>query len=946
MPESNVKMRTLLPPDFHPVLQRWWASRFGEPTAAQIEGWRAIRRGEHTLIAAPTGSGKTLAAFLTAIDAAVARGPGARRAARRGAGHLRLAAEGAVRRHPQEPGRAAARDPTLAEEWATRRSSITAAVRSGDTPQTERAAMLRTPPHILVTTPESLYLLLTAERSREMLKTARVVIVDEIHAVLQSRRGAHLALSLERLDHVCGRKLQRIGLSATQKPIEEVARFLTRRVRASIVDRGHKRTMDLAVEVPRLAARSGDVARGLEGDLRPPGRADRVASHDAHHGEHAAPGRAHGAPAVGAPRRRARRRAPRQPFEGGAAGRRGAAARGQAQGAGGHRVARARHRHRPRRSRLPDLVAAPHRDASAARRPLRPHHRGRAQGPHLPAHARRPHRMRGDGARGARRRARPRRACRTSRSTCSRSRSSPRPRPTRSGTRTRCFELLRGAYPYRNLEQDEFDEVVEMLARGYATRRGRRARADPSRRRQPQAARAQGLAHDRDHERRRDPRGVRLPRAARARRALHRHAERGLRHRIAAGRRVPARQHLVAHPAHRQRRGARRRRAGPAAVDAVLAGRGAGAQRRDERGGLAPARGGRCASCPGPTSRAADGELGAGDRLARAGLRAVARRRGADRGVSRRRQARARRRADRRHARRSSASSTSPAACSSCCTRRSAAASTAPGASRCARSSARASTSSCRRRRPKRASSCRSARRTRSRSKTCSATCTRTPCARRWCRRCSIRRSSRRAGAGAPRSRSRCRATATARACPNQLQRMYAEDLLQAVFPDAAACLDNIQGAREVPGPSAGQSGAARCAGGGDGPARARRSAAAAACAGEIGCVARDTPEPSVLSHELLNSAVYTFLDDAPLEERRTRAVYTRRATEARSADDLGALDPAAIERVREEAWPVANTRRRDARRAAAGGLHRASRELDAALAPRCSSAARANARC
>src|SRR5260221_14714205 len=106
-------------------------------------------------------------------------------------------------------------------------TKITAAVRSGDAPQNDRAAMLRTPPHILVTTPESLYLLLTAERSRNMLKTARVVIVDEIHAVLQSRRGAHLALSLERLDHVCGRKLQRIGLSATQKPIEEVAKFLS-----------------------------------------------------------------------------------------------------------------------------------------------------------------------------------------------------------------------------------------------------------------------------------------------------------------------------------------------------------------------------------------------------------------------------------------------------------------------------------------------------------------------------------------------------------------------------------------------------------------------------------------------------------------------------------------------------------------------------------------------
>src|SRR5207253_6613408 len=125
----------------------------------------------------------------------------------------------------------------LAETMGVPAAKITAAVRSGDTPQSERAAMLKTPPHILVTTPESLYLLLTAERSRKMLATARVVIVDEIHAVLQSRRGAHLALTLERLDHLCGRKLQRIGLSATQKPIDEVARFLTREP-TTIVDRG------------------------------------------------------------------------------------------------------------------------------------------------------------------------------------------------------------------------------------------------------------------------------------------------------------------------------------------------------------------------------------------------------------------------------------------------------------------------------------------------------------------------------------------------------------------------------------------------------------------------------------------------------------------------------------------------------------------------------------
>src|SRR5437016_2509898 len=243
MPQSNVKIRTLLPQDFHPVLREWWTSRFAEPTEAQLDGWRAIRRGEDTLIAAPTGSGKTLAAFLTALDQLL----------REGVEQGGLPDE--VRVIYVSPLKALSADihKNLAiprrEIHALSPVKITAAVRSGDTPQNERAAMLRTPPHILVTTPESLYLLLTAERSRAMLKTARVVIVDEIHAVLQSRRGAHLALSLERLDHVCGRQLQRIGLSATQKPIEEVARFLTQKP-CAIIDKGHRRKMDLAVEVP------------------------------------------------------------------------------------------------------------------------------------------------------------------------------------------------------------------------------------------------------------------------------------------------------------------------------------------------------------------------------------------------------------------------------------------------------------------------------------------------------------------------------------------------------------------------------------------------------------------------------------------------------------------------------------------------------------------------
>src|SRR5467141_3645312 len=246
---------------FHPLVSRWFSETLGEPTRAQAQGWAAIRDRRHTLIAAPTGSGKTLAAFLTALDDLVQDGL---------AGPLpdevrvvyvsplkALSAD--IHKNLAEPRRGIRR---IAEELGLDPPRITAAVRSGDTTQAERAAMLRTPPHLLVTTPESLYLLLTAERSREMLRTVRTVIVDEIHAVIQSRRGAHLALSLERLDHVCGRPLQRIGLSATQKTIEEVARFLKDGAPCSIVDKGHRRRIDLAIEVPKSpleAVMSGEV---------------------------------------------------------------------------------------------------------------------------------------------------------------------------------------------------------------------------------------------------------------------------------------------------------------------------------------------------------------------------------------------------------------------------------------------------------------------------------------------------------------------------------------------------------------------------------------------------------------------------------------------------------------------------------------------------------------
>src|SRR5436305_10875761 len=235
---------------FHPIVARWFQETLGTPTPAQQQGWAAIREGRHTLIAAPTGSGKTLAAFLTALDDLVRESVEAPLP-----DEVRVvyvsplkALSADIHKNLAEPRDGITRL-ALAEGMAPPR--ITAAVRTGDTTPAERAAMLRTPPHILVTTPESLYLLLTAGRSREMLRTARTVIVDEIHAVIGTRRGAHLALSLERLQQVADRPLLRIGLSATQKPIEEVARFLVGGAPCAIVDEGHRREMDLGIEIPR-----------------------------------------------------------------------------------------------------------------------------------------------------------------------------------------------------------------------------------------------------------------------------------------------------------------------------------------------------------------------------------------------------------------------------------------------------------------------------------------------------------------------------------------------------------------------------------------------------------------------------------------------------------------------------------------------------------------------
>ena len=241
---------------FHPAVAAWFDRSFAAPTAAQVQAWPAIQAGRHVLIAAPTGSGKTLAAFLAAIDSLVRQG-----------------LEGGLENGTQvvyvSPLKALSNDikrnleaPLAGIREALREQGlpdvdIRSWVRTGDTPQGERDRARRNPPHIVVTTPESLYILLGSESGRAMLKTTRTVIVDEIHALAPNKRGSHLALSLERLDALCDNRLLRIGLSATQKPIDTVARFLVGTgpsggppPHCTIVDIGHRRARDLALEGP------------------------------------------------------------------------------------------------------------------------------------------------------------------------------------------------------------------------------------------------------------------------------------------------------------------------------------------------------------------------------------------------------------------------------------------------------------------------------------------------------------------------------------------------------------------------------------------------------------------------------------------------------------------------------------------------------------------------
>jgi len=265
---------------FHPAVRAWFERRFPDgPTEAQVGGWPAIGAGRDTLVCAPTGSGKTLAGFLAAID---------------GLYHAHAAGEaieGITRVVYLSPLKALAVDvhtnleeplaeiAEVARDLGYAPAPITVAVRTGDSTSSERQTMIRRPPNLLVTTPESLYLYLTAERSRSTLATVETVIVDEIHALARDKRGSHLALSLERLEAVAARSPVRVGLSATVKPVETAAHLLVGAAKPlpSVVDSGHRRGLRLSLELP-----DGELEAAISGDQLDE-ILDRIAAHVAGH---------------------------------------------------------------------------------------------------------------------------------------------------------------------------------------------------------------------------------------------------------------------------------------------------------------------------------------------------------------------------------------------------------------------------------------------------------------------------------------------------------------------------------------------------------------------------------------------------------------------------------------------------------------------------------------
>jgi ATP-dependent Lhr-like helicase len=915
---------------FHPVVARWFAETLGTPTTAQQLGWAAIREGRDTLIAAPTGSGKTLAAFLTALDDLFQeglRGPLADEVRVVYVSPLKaLSAD--IHKNLAEPRRGIRR---LAEELGLDAPRITAAVRTGDTTQAERAAMLRTPPHILVTTPESLYLLLTAERSREMLRTARTVIVDEIHAVIGTRRGAHLALSLERLEEVtrtAGRRaarsagraspLVRLGLSATQKPIEEVARFLRGQVLnrdlepvdghdsrpdPQIVDEGHRRTIDLGLEIPRSsleAVMSHEVweeyyerLTELIGQHRTTlifvntrRMAERIARHlsdrlgedavTAHHGSLSKEKRLDAEARLRAGQLKAL-----------------VATASLELGIDiGH-------------VDLVCQIGSPHRIATLLQRVGRSGHTvsGLPKGRLFPV-------SRDDLIECAALL----RSVRRGELDCIVAQDAPldvlaqqivAETSCREYGEDELFELVRRAWPYRNMARRDFDAVVRMVAEGFATRRGRRA----------------ALVHrDEVNARLRGRRGARLlaitsggaiPEVADYRVVLEpedtfigtlnedfaiesmagdvfqlgnaswRVLQVGpgvVRVADAKGAppnipfwlgEAPARSDELSRAVSDLRAEVDR------ALESAASGRrppAAGLPDRNCLGWLVSETGMSQGAAEQAIAYLAEGRRALGviptqetlvlERFfdESGGMQLVLHAPFGSR-INKAWGLALRKRFCRQFNFELQAAATEDALLLSLGPQHS------------------------------------------------------FPLADvfRYLHPATARDVLVQAFLDAPVFQTRWRWNTTislavprhrgGRKVPPQLQRMLADDLMAAVFPDAAACFENIPGDRQIPDHPLVDQTIRDClteAMDFDGFA----AVLARIHGGELRLISRDTPEPSPLSHEILNARPYAFLDDAPLEERRTQAVYARRATEASAAGDFGALDAAAIDRVRDEARP------------------------------------------
>ena len=908
----------MLPVDFHPVIRRWWATRFRDsagnvlpPTEAQLEGWRAIRSGSPTLIAAPTGSGKTLAAFLVSIDALLRESlEGGDLAGPRGLpDEVRVvyvsplkALSADIHKNLGEPRSEMRR---IAEEMGLPPVRITAAVRSGDTPQAERAAMLRSPPHILVTTPESLYLLLTAERSRNMLRTARVVIVDEIHAVLESRRGAHLALSLERLDHVCGRRLQRVGLSATQKPIEEVARFLTGSGESgcAIVDRGHKRNIDLAIEVPGSpleAVMSLEVWQEIYERL--------VALVESHR-----------TTIIFVNTRRLAERMAHQLSE-----RLGAEHVAAHHGSLAKEV-RLTAEAKLREGQLRVLVAtaslelgidighvdlvcqvsSPHRIATLLQRVGRSGHTvsGLPKGRLFPL-------TRDDLVECAAmvRAARDGELDRViipERPIDVLAQQVVAEAAAEEWDEAALLGLYRRAWPYRDLDEADFADVIAMLATGYATKRGRRAAL---------------LHYDAVHRKLRARSGSRMaailsggaiPEVFDYRVQLEPEGSFiGTLNEDFAIESLPGDIFQLGNTSWRILQignGVVRVADAKGQPPSMPFWLGEAPSRSDEMSAaVSKLRAAADARLPGPEQPRRPDELAAAtewleqdyalprpaaEQIAAylaEGKRALGVVPTADTPVFERFFDEAGGMQLVLHAPLGSRVNKAwglalrKKFCQSFNFELQAAATEEALVLSLGPAHSFALEEVFRYLNPKTV-----------RETLVQAVLASPIFETRW-------RWTTTLALAVPRSRNGARV-------PAQIQRMIAEELLAAIFPDAAACLDNIQGAREVPEHPLVDQAMRDCL---EQAMDLPRLVAylQRIFAGELRCVARDTPEPSVFCHEILNSAAYTFLDDAPLEERRTRAVYTRRAGEPRSADDLGALDAQAIARVREEAWPAANT--------------------------------------